>query len=190
MKILYPAALALLLLPIHAFATIISFSDPVGDHTGSVDVTGMTLDFDLAGNYTIDLTATAANPFDGDFRININLWNVTLDEFFQDVFNDFSLGAPQTGISLAGSSAVIPDWLAGHTIATSTYAGFGNPAGISLFRSSVSDLPFQGICESEDIIGNDGCGTIVPQVPVPAAAWLFGSGVVGLIGFVGRRRRI
>jgi len=30
--------------------------------------------------------------------------------------------------------------------------------------------------------------TIVPPVPVPAAAWLFGSGLLGLIGSVRRRR--
>ena len=28
----------------------------------------------------------------------------------------------------------------------------------------------------------------VPQVPVPAAAWLFGSGLLGLIGVAGRKK--
>ena len=179
---------ALLLLPAQGFATVISFSDPVGDHTGIVDVTGMTLDFDVAGNYTIDLTATAADPFNGNFRININLWNVSLDEFFQDPFNDFTLAAPTTSISLSGTDLLIADWLSTHTIATSTYAGFGNPAGSTLFRSSVADIPFQSVCASEDVIGLDGCGTIqVPQVPIPAAAWLFGTALLGFVGIARRR---
>jgi hypothetical protein len=181
-------AFALLVLPGYSSATIISFSDPVGDHSGAVDVTGMSLDFDSFGNYTINLSATAANPFSGDFRININLWNVTQDEYFQDPFNDYSLSPSQTSLSLSGANSLIADWLVSDTIATSTLAGYGNPAGSTLFRSSVADLPFQSLCQSEDIIGYDGCTTTLPPVPVPAAAWLFGTALVGLVGF-GRRRR-
>ena len=183
-----PLVFALLLIPTHGFATTISFSDPVGDHTGLVDVTGMDLDFDTAGAYTIDLTATVANPFSGNFRININLWNVTLDELFQDTFNDFNLAVSQTSLSLSGNSTIITDWLTSHIVATSTLAGFGNPAGSSFFRSSVADLPFQSICQSEDVIGIDGCSSTVPAVPIPAAAWLFGTALIGLVGF-GRRRK-
>ena len=183
-------ACALLLLPAQGFATTISFSDPVGDHTGNVDVTNMDFVFDNSGSYSIDLTATGANPFSGEFRVNINLWNVTLDEFFQDSFNDFDLGVTsQTSLSITGNSPIITDWLVSHTIATSTLAGFGNPAGSSFFRSSVANLPFAPTCDSEDVIGIDGCSTTVPAVPVPAAVWLFGSALIGLAGFVRRRKR-
>ena len=40
----------------------------------------------------------------------------------------------------------------------------------------------------EDTTINFTIGNIVPEVPVPAAAWLFGSGLLGLAG-VGRKRR-
>ena len=189
-KILATLACTLLLLPTQGFATTISFSDPVGDHTGNVDVTNMDFVFDNSGSYTIDLTATAANPFSGQFRINVNLWNVTLDEFFQDTFNDFDLGVTsQTSLSIAGTSSMITDWLVSHTIATSTLDGFGNPGGTTFFRSSVADLPFAPTCDSEDVIGIDGCSTTVPAVPVPAAVWLFGTALLGLAGFGGRRKR-
>jgi hypothetical protein len=178
-----------LLIPSYSMAATISFTDPVGDHTGIVDVVGMDLNFDAGGNYTIDLTADAANPFAGDFRININLFNVTLDELFQSAFNDFSLGASQISLSLSGSSAIIPDWLASHSIATSTLAGLGNPSGSSFFRSSVANLPFEPICDSEDIIGIDGCSSTVPAVPVAATFWLFGTALIGFVG-MSRRRKV
>lgn len=179
----------LMLLPSAAMAETISFVDPVGDHTGNVDVVGMDFTFDTTtGGYTIDLTADNANPFVGDFRININLFNVTLDEFFQSTFNDFNLAAPQTSFSLSGADLNITDWLASHTIATSTLAGLGNPSSSSLFRSSVANLPFESICVSEDIIGIDGCSPDIPPVPVPAAVWLFGTALVGFVGIARRRR--
>jgi len=170
-----------------ASATIIAISDPVGDHTGSVDVTGMTLTIDeTSGAYTIEITADSANPFIGDFRINVNLFNATLDEFFQNTFNDYSLSSATTSIWLSGADIELSDWLPSHSIATSTYAGLGNPSGISLFRSSVGDLPLAPICVSEDIIGVNGClGTNV--VPEPSTLALFGLGLFGL-GFASRRK--
>jgi len=179
---------SLMFLPSIGMAEVISFTDPVGDHTGNVDVIGMDFTFDTTGSYTIDLTADNANPFVGDFRININLFNVTLDEFFQDTFNDFSLAAAQTSLSLSGSDSLIADWLASHTVATSTLAGLGNPSSSSLFRSSVSNLPFDSICVSEDIIGIDGCSPDIPPVPVPAAVWLFGTALIGFVGIARRRK--
>src|ERR1044071_1138678 len=54
----------------------ITFADPVGDHTGAIDVTSMSLAFDnTTGDYTIILMETTANPFVGHFRVNINLYN-------------------------------------------------------------------------------------------------------------------
>ena len=165
-----------------AQAVVISFSDPTGDHTGAVDVTGMSMDIDSVGNYTIDVTADASAPFLGQFRININLWNATLGEFFQDTFNDFDLVASQTLISLSGANSNLTDWLASHSIATSTFDGLGNPPGSTFFRTSVADLPFQSTCVSEDIIGHGGCA----EIPAPTTIALIGLGLAG-IGY--RRHR-
>lgn len=180
---------AAMLAPSYSQAEIISFTDPVGDHTGLVDVIGMDLDIAASGDYSIDIFADAANPFVGDFRVNINLFNVSLDEYFQTAFNDFSLGTSQTSLTLTGNNANLTDWLGVHAIATSTLAGLGNPAGITLFRSSVSDLPFRPLCEAEDVIGIDGCNPDLSAIPIPAAFWLFGTALVGFVGY-SRRRKI
>lgn len=180
---------AVSLLPVTGFAALISFSDPVGDHTGAVDVIGMEFDINAAtGDYVATIEATAAAPFLGDFRINLNIWNVTLDEFFQDTFNDFSLGVSQTSIALSGTNADLTDWIPAHNIVTSTLAGFGNPSGSSFFRSSVADLPFQPVCQAEDIIGIDGCSQVAPA-PAPAPLALLLTGLLGVVAATRRRPR-
>ena len=178
------AAALLILSAGSAQATVISFSDATGDHTGAVDVTGMTLDInDVSGDYTIDITADAANPFTGDFRVNINLFNATLDEFFQNVFNDFALGgATQTLVTLTGTDTDLTDWLPTHDIATSTLAGLGNPPGSTFFRSSVADLPFGPTCTAEDIIGITGC-TPPARVPEPGALSMFLLALAGIAAY-------
>jgi hypothetical protein len=58
---------------------LLEFDDPVGDDVGRVDVTKMEMRFDsFTGDYEIKLFATAAEPFLGDFRVNINLYNQDL----------------------------------------------------------------------------------------------------------------
>ena len=186
MKTLFTGLIAILIfIPTYSMAELISWTDPVGDQTGIVDLVGMDFTFDATGDYTIDLIADEANPFVGDFRININLFNVTLDELFQDTFNDYSLAVSQTSLTLTGNNLVLSDWLASHTIATSTFDGYGNPPGSTFFRSSAADLPFEPVCTSEDIIGLDGCGTT--SVPEPTSLVLVGLGLAGL-GFVRRKK--
>lgn len=166
---------------------VLNFSDPLNDSTGSVDATGMTMTIDENnGDYSIDITASAADPFLGAFRININVFNATLDEFFQDAFNDFNEPAPLTILTLTGNDADLTDWLDSHAIATSTLDGLGNPAGSSFFRTSVADLPFQSICVAEDVIGSVNCNPPA-NAPAPMPLALLLPGVLGVF-FVTRRK--
>src|SRR5258708_32175806 len=58
-----------------AQARTLTFTDPVADQTGTVDVIGMVMTFSKTGHYRIDLTASADHPFVGEFRVNVNLYN-------------------------------------------------------------------------------------------------------------------
>ena len=134
------------------------FSDPVGDHTGRIDVVGMVFTFDSStGAYQIQLTADAANPFIGRFRINLHLFNPDTGttarnrSLFSDALNNFNLTTPTTVLTLEGVSSNLRAWKVGDRVATSNIP-HGGPAGSSTFRSSVLDVPARGFGTSEDII--------------------------------------
>ena len=50
------------------------------------------------------------------------------------------------------------------------------------YRSRVTSTPFDGIHYGLHLEG------VISAVPVPAAAWLFGSGLIGLLGVAQKRR--
>jgi len=147
---------------------VVSFADPVGDYTGTIDVTGMSFDFDnTTGNYTITLTATTANPFVGQFRVNVNLFNpdaIAADSLFSDASNDYNLAAATTSLTLTGTNPHLLAWHTGDRVATNSFP-FGDPPGVTLFRSTVTNFPI-GFLTNEDAIayGTGGFKTITPPV--------------------------
>ncbi|MBI3654211.1 MAG: hypothetical protein HY231_24535 [Acidobacteria bacterium] len=145
-----------------------SFSDPVADNTGRIDVRNMLLNFDNAtGAYTIVLTATRSNPFMGQFRVNINLLNpdtATSASFFQHNLRDFNLATATTSLTMTGTNSMLLSWNAGNRVATNNLP-FGNPSGtgITAFRSAVVDIPFLpcAFCQEDTIaFGAQGFTTI------------------------------
>ena len=57
----------------------------MGDNTGPIDVTRMDFSFDQTnGDYSIVLSSTPVNPFVGEFRVNINLFNPDTDTTDRD----------------------------------------------------------------------------------------------------------
>lgn len=165
----------------------VTFKDPVGDQTGSIDVTGMVLTFvKPSGNYQIELTADSAHPFKGQFRVNINLYNKNANakySFFRadciqcDIFDpninpsDFDIPdnqATKTLMLKPNQSKNLIHWFKGNRVAISTYAGLGNPPGVTFFRSAVLNMPFDSFLTNEDTIGYDNInkGTAYGVAPV------------------------
>jgi len=167
-KSVFLVAIAQVLLGSIAKADTLSFvfSDPVSDHSGLVDVVEMAMQFDnLTGDYQIQLSAEDANPFQGDFRININLFNpdtgttAPFSSFFDDVFNDFNLQLPVTTIMLEGSQSSLTFWESGDRVSTSM-GPFGNPSNLVNFFSGVHNLDD---FSQNDLIAFNEFTTIVPE---------------------------
>ena len=67
--------------------------------------------------------------------------------------------------------------------------GFGSCDGVGLVSFMLgSDGSWSIFGEAPFDEGSGGQLAAVGAVPVPAAAWLFGSGLIGLMGFVRRRK--
>lgn len=133
------------------------FSDPVGDPTGDIDAFLATLVFDDAtGDYTFFVVATEAQPFLGEFRLNVNLFNPDVGStacavaYLSDTVNDFDLAAPVRRVTLTGSSPVLTNWSPGDRVATNDVP-FGTPDCNNGFGSGVVALPFQDPYPGDDI---------------------------------------
>jgi hypothetical protein len=100
---LFLAAFALPLDAASASTLSFTFTDPAGDSgADGGDLTGMSFVFDDAtGDYTITFTAAAADPFTGQIRLNVNLFDPdtgTTDvnpAFFHDALNDSTSRRPR-----------------------------------------------------------------------------------------------
>jgi len=112
-----------------------AFADPVGDAWGCTsagcgipfsDITGpvsdvvdLTFSFDNAtGDYAITVTASAAKPFSGELRVNVNLFNGTRGQLFLDNNNDFNVAVPTTSLILAGNNPQLLTWQVGDQVAS------------------------------------------------------------------------
>src|SRR5262249_44508212 len=151
-----------------------SFTDPVGDNTGSIDVTNMVVVFDsVTGNFKITLTATNAQPFLGVFRVNSNLFDATrlpLHSYFTDDLQDYNLATPKTKLILTGTNPNLVFWATGDTVTTNTQASGGvNPPGVTLYRTQVANFPL-GFLTNEDAIAYGPSGTAVIAAQTPQGA--------------------
>lgn len=145
--------------PANAAELGFSYTDSIGESGVSIDVSGLDFVFEKSsGAYTIHVFATAAKPFLGNFRINVNLFNPDTGtsapnpSFFLDTVNDFTLTSPTTSQTLTGMNSRLLSWDLGDRVAIGS-AGLGNPTGTTAFGSGVYLLPFSTSVPL-DIIGS------------------------------------
>jgi hypothetical protein len=104
--------------------------------------------------------------------------------FFVEFFNELSGGGVGAG---SGILAVIANPTA--TWTTYNYTAFADASatgGITLQFNSTCGADAN--CFADFFIDNVSITTEVSAVPVPAAVWLFGSGLVGLVGAARRKK--
>lgn len=183
---------------VNATTVVLSAIDPVGDQfVPSPDLVQMKFVFDnVTGAYVIELETTNEDPFIGDFRVNINLFNLDAGttavdpSFFRDTLNDFSLTESTTTLALTGTNDRLQAWKVGDRILLNNLpSGMPSPDGTTLFRSGV-DAAGSEFLEEEDMLGLPGQIDIVSAVPIPPAIWLFGSGLLGLLGMKRRKKAL
>ena len=162
MSLLSAVCSVILMGSINAAPLVLLTTDPAFDQLGaSPDLVHMSFAFDNAtGNYVIELKATNENPFLGDFRVNINLFNLDVGttamdpSFFNDTLNDFSLTAPTTTLSLTGNDSRLISWNAGDRIMLNNFPdGSPSPDGATLFRSGVGEVSSGDVVTNEDMLG-------------------------------------
>ncbi len=178
----------------------------ITDDPNSAGSPGIWSGFDLAGiklSNTDCLNAACADGLAGlsvfDFVNNVLFTSGTLDPTagVLDPTSQCQAGTSGVGCAFDNSIATLGDFDALFDVSTGANSGFlsmGRGGEISFDLTSLislsSDL-FLYIGEA----GNNGealDGSVVisdlPAVPVPAAVWLFGTALIGLVGFSKRRR--
>ena len=161
----------------HAAELTVRITDPAGDATGPIDATNLVLVFDPAtGDYKITVTATNAQPFDGEFRIAANLFNAArlpTNSLFNHAI-PYNLIDARTKIIARGNNAALKDWMPGDVVATNTAASGGvNPPNVVLYRTSVASAPYTYLTNEDGIAyGPGGTATVAVQTPAGAISGL------------------
>ena len=200
-----------IIFPTSANSAILSFrfTDPSGDFStfpnpadfpSITDIINVRIIFDTeTGDFQAHLTSTIEKPFLGTFEPNFQYYNVdavpftvdpTIVRDWLDGGNRFTLSTPTTEFIYSGNNPNYMSWKVGDRVATSI--GFDT----SPFDGP-SDWPTnQGFASNFYIFGAYGTASdilpisdiaIITAVPIPAVIWLFGSGLLGLIGLARRK---
>ena len=128
----------------------------------------------------ISITATSINPSFTDFTLQYN--DTSGDGLFQIEEYDMALFSGFMVSGLPGFNGIYDD-----IIGTPVIAGISTASGTPL--GSTDNWNFLKTDNTGGCCGKDNWEYSSAVVPIPAALWLFGSGLLGIVGIVGIARR-
>ncbi|MEJ2644417.1 MAG: flocculation-associated PEP-CTERM protein PepA, partial [Gammaproteobacteria bacterium] len=190
--------------PITSQGNLNDFSGPTG---------GTPYELTLAGNFTEKVTGTSGSGVNFDLTSgtasiyassNVN-YSFKTDTGFTDgtpilqgkiisgtgSFGSFGFGVTSLTLKVTNYDSGVYSPAVGGANAVITLQGKGAPgAGYTGFLDSVTSVgstPYQP--SNGDVLLSSAGNMALTPVPLPAAIWLFGSGLVGLVGISRRRRR-
>jgi hypothetical protein len=157
----------------------------------------------LTAGFVVLFASMAANastyfvPTDGDFNFAAQIGSFDIGVFD----NDAALAAASPYLAVSTGDRVTADGPPATTLTNATAGGSLDITGgdfiIGAYTAATGWVGGTGLMTGDNIYTVSFTDTIpgasvvvdVSTVPVPAAAWLFGSGLLGLVG-VARRRRV
>ncbi len=133
----------------------------------------------FAFNYDLGLTIDAANIA----NINPSTWSISEDQNAGGGFGRFEFQLSGTGASRTELLAFSISGVDGDSIDSYALGSMLNPGADEFFAAHVA-----GFDMTNGVTSAQFAGSTPAPVPVPAAFILFGSGLIGLAGFIRRRQ--
>jgi len=157
-----------------------------------IDATTATLNIDVTAITTGFSMTSFSLAEEGDYKLSGSGASVSADGYFAATSLTTNCGLPpcrDTTIFDAGtlnnSNGLLNPWNMGGTLNLADVAGWGSDTSVRL--TIQNNLAAETLATGEIAFIQKKFSVSIPQVPVPAAVWLFASGLIGLMG-VARRK--
>ena len=158
------------------------------------------------------INADGSEQLDGIIGIDVTWLEDRVDWVFDadgDPLNGNQLINPQTsgGLTITGTvfkgvpdttEAIAGNWSWDNSFGTLDYLTFKFDSWLAVYQITDGDTSgswdLDALCTNDGACNNGGNAAALSHsagysvVPVPAAAWLFGSGLIGLVGFARRKK--
>jgi hypothetical protein len=151
--------------------------------TLNIDVSATTSGFSMASFSLFE---------DGDYRLKGSGASVAADGFFRATSLSTTCGAPPCQTTALFDAGTLSDtggslalWNMGDSLNLASVAGWGSDTDVKL--TIQNNLTAETLASGEIAFIQKKFSVTIPQVPVPAAVWLFGSGLIGLAGLARRK---
>ena len=115
-------------------------------------------------------------------------WDFNLGGTWVNSYTTAASSGDATGGSISGTINIIDNWNGTDFAQGGAFTGTTSGSNFTAsWTSLIVGGPFNGQTGTYNVSGTY---AVAPAVPVPAAIWLMGSGLIGLVGVARRRRKV